>query len=215
MSANHEMARELLWRGYPTDLRGSCFRRFWNGPDEDIRPMDHWNQSIGSHGATGTRADFTILLRKGDLLRRYPSTVIAAEKGTASKDGDEVAFTSEDHRPELFRGFLGQDISYVAVGVPPRDLLFRDPANDRHCWYISLTEPRDEPRFGLDEQEGDLPGANTARADSDAWSWEGLADPASPHLLPDAVKAADSSAQAGSHLFQRPFRMLLRARDYV
>jgi len=28
--ANHEMARELLWRGYPTDLRGTCFQRFWD-----------------------------------------------------------------------------------------------------------------------------------------------------------------------------------------
>ena len=27
---NHEMARELLWREYPTDQRGSVFRQFWD-----------------------------------------------------------------------------------------------------------------------------------------------------------------------------------------
>ena len=27
---NHEMAKELLWRKYPTDQRGSYFRQFWN-----------------------------------------------------------------------------------------------------------------------------------------------------------------------------------------
>lgn len=27
---NTEMARELLWREYPTDQRGSYFRRFWD-----------------------------------------------------------------------------------------------------------------------------------------------------------------------------------------
>lgn len=27
---NHEFARELLWREYPTDLRGSYFRQFWD-----------------------------------------------------------------------------------------------------------------------------------------------------------------------------------------
>jgi hypothetical protein len=27
---NHEMARELLWREYPTDLRGTFFRQFWD-----------------------------------------------------------------------------------------------------------------------------------------------------------------------------------------
>ena len=214
--ANHEMARELLWRGYPTDLRGSCFRRFWNSPADDIRPMDHWDQPIGSHGASaGGRKEFTILLVKGDLLRRYPSTIIAAEKGTASKEGEEVGFTSEEHHPELFRGFLGQDISYVAIDVPPSDLRFSDAANPRHCWYISLTEPHEEPRFGLDEEEGDAPGSNAARADPDDWSWEGLADPTAPHLMPADVAAEPSSARAGSNLFQRPFRMLLRARDYV
>ena len=27
--ANFEMNRELLWRGFPTDLRGTPFQRFW------------------------------------------------------------------------------------------------------------------------------------------------------------------------------------------
>ena len=27
---NHEFARELLWRGYPTDQRGASFRQFWD-----------------------------------------------------------------------------------------------------------------------------------------------------------------------------------------
>ena len=31
---NHEMGRQLLWYGYPTDQRGSCFRQFW-----DVSPM--------------------------------------------------------------------------------------------------------------------------------------------------------------------------------
>lgn len=213
--ANHEMARELLWRGYPTDLRGTCFRRFWNGPGEDVSSMDRWGGALGSHGAGGARTDFTVLLVKGDLLRRYPNTIIAAEKGTASKAGDEVSFVSEDHRPELFRGFLGEDVSYVAIDVRAQELAVRDAANDRHCWYISLTEPHDEPRFGLDEQDGDVAGANAGRADSDAWSWQGLDDPSLPHLAPAAVRAGDSSSQAASHLFQRPFRVLLRAPDYV
>ena len=27
---NHEMGRQLLWNGYPTDQRGSYFRQFWD-----------------------------------------------------------------------------------------------------------------------------------------------------------------------------------------
>ena len=34
-----EMGRELLWRGYPTDQRGTYFRRFWT-PDQDELAQD-------------------------------------------------------------------------------------------------------------------------------------------------------------------------------
>ena len=37
---NHEFARKLLWREYPTDQRGSYFRQFW-----DVRSV------INSRGA--------------------------------------------------------------------------------------------------------------------------------------------------------------------
>ena len=41
---NSEMGRELLWRGYPTDQRGTYFRQFWDataagaGDRTDIPP---------------------------------------------------------------------------------------------------------------------------------------------------------------------------------
>jgi len=37
LGLNHEFAAELRWRGYPTDLRGSYFRKFW---DSTIYSMD-------------------------------------------------------------------------------------------------------------------------------------------------------------------------------
>lgn len=51
---NHEMARELRWRRYPTDKRGSYFKRFWDQrgrvpkPDEedrldDVFPIHLWD----------------------------------------------------------------------------------------------------------------------------------------------------------------------------
>jgi hypothetical protein len=56
---NHEFARELLWREYPTDQRGSYFRQFWDvsrkiaeAADKeaarerlkDIKPLHLWPQ---------------------------------------------------------------------------------------------------------------------------------------------------------------------------
>ncbi|GAB3319983.1 hypothetical protein [Haloplanus salinarum] len=51
---NHEMARELRWRRYPTDQRGSYFKRFWDqrsrvpkpdDPDrlDDVFPLHLWD----------------------------------------------------------------------------------------------------------------------------------------------------------------------------
>jgi hypothetical protein len=44
---NHEMARELLWREYPTDGRATTFRSFWTTGDEllaDVHALgpEHW-----------------------------------------------------------------------------------------------------------------------------------------------------------------------------
>jgi hypothetical protein len=36
--ANVEMNRELLWRGFPTDLRGTPFQRFWDRIDVTTWP---------------------------------------------------------------------------------------------------------------------------------------------------------------------------------
>src|SRR5262249_12769848 len=38
---NHEMARELLWRGFPTDQRGTCFKWFWSPSHEDLKSPLH------------------------------------------------------------------------------------------------------------------------------------------------------------------------------
>ena len=38
IAANHELARELLWRGYPVDLRATFFQRFWRYVEPGDRP---------------------------------------------------------------------------------------------------------------------------------------------------------------------------------
>ncbi|MGL1934381.1 MAG: hypothetical protein OCD01_05155 [Fibrobacterales bacterium] len=48
---NHEMSRELQWREFPTDMRGSYFQTFWDktgtvqGESPDIRPLNEWAPS--------------------------------------------------------------------------------------------------------------------------------------------------------------------------
>lgn len=240
--SNHEMARELLWRRYPTDLRGTCFRRFWAGPGDDIATMDRWAGVLGTHGAAATgvaapygRKEVTVLVLKGDLLRRYPNTIISAVKGYPTPDNQGDAFTATESRQELFRGFLSRDVSYVGLDLAPSDLKWSEAGNPKHTWYIQLLEPHNEPRFGLDEKAGAEPNTNMANpsvspappappdpyGNSDNWSWQGLPSPASPpapglplQLEPNQVMAANSAAVA-ANLFQRPFRLLVLASDYI
>lgn len=102
---NHEMARELLWREYPTDQRGSYFRQFWdvNGfviPDpklteeqrtenlRDIPRIHTWSKRsvLGAHpNPTPTPPppapeEKVVLTIRSDLFKRYPNTVVFAQR---------------------------------------------------------------------------------------------------------------------------------------
>jgi hypothetical protein len=98
---NHEFARELLWREYPTDQRGSSFRQFWdvrsffnagNANDEDLKeslrdipPLHRWsrNSALGDHDnrETGNASEEElVLVIRGELLKRYPTAVIYAHR---------------------------------------------------------------------------------------------------------------------------------------
>jgi hypothetical protein len=102
---NHEMAREMLWREFPTDQRGSVFRQFWDvravlpEPGEsahqrrerlyDIVPIDRWptRSALGDHG-TGTSGDEVVLVIRGELLKKYPTAVIYAHRAEWQRNPD-------------------------------------------------------------------------------------------------------------------------------
>jgi hypothetical protein len=106
---NHEFARKLLWREYPTDQMGSYFRQFWDpGPyfntddltaDQikeklyDIPELHHWllTSNLGDHnnravaGQTGEQA---VLVIRGELLKKYPTAVIYAHHAQWARNAD-------------------------------------------------------------------------------------------------------------------------------
>lgn len=99
---NHEFARELLFREYPTDQRGSYFRQFWDvsgyrdnaaqSPDAsreslyDIPQLHRWlkTSTLGDHDNRqppgSPPKDEVVLSIRGELLKRYPTAVIYAHK---------------------------------------------------------------------------------------------------------------------------------------
>ncbi|MCB0705591.1 MAG: hypothetical protein KDC34_09795 [Saprospiraceae bacterium] len=98
---NHEFARELLWREYVTDQRGSYFRQFWDvssfladrneDPEvlkekmRDIPPLDTWSKfsNLGDHDNReqgNDNEEELVLVIRGELLKKYPTAVIYAQR---------------------------------------------------------------------------------------------------------------------------------------
>ena len=104
---NDEMGRELLWRQFPTDQRGSYFRQFWDvGDASSAMPAKPPAQSrrgaarhheaahLGSGDAArrsrtptarcrrGAEPDEArlVLVVRGDLLKKYPTAVVYAQQ---------------------------------------------------------------------------------------------------------------------------------------
>lgn len=108
LGANYEMARELLWRGYPTDQRGTCFSFFWGYTSslsavpttsssldnyKDVYPIHKWRSNHQYYGpltklgrnsprldALGPNVTMLILTIRGELFRRYPGVKIYMQK---------------------------------------------------------------------------------------------------------------------------------------
>jgi hypothetical protein len=230
------MARELVWRSYPTDTMGTCLPRFWPtpvGPDgstsDDIAPMAEWGDRLGNNPAADQRTvrrEATIVVVRGDLLRRYPETVVSAVFGTTSEQGDDLVFVRDPDRPvatELFRGPLPPDITYVGLDIDPEELTAPSAAGE---WFIALTQPIEGPRFGLDDELLGTQG-QADPADLDDLSWQRFAAAGLVHGLhlalaplpagtwpPDLGWGPGSDAgKVAAALLQLPFQLLLPAKE--
>jgi hypothetical protein len=168
---NHEMARQLLWNGYPTDQRGSYFRQFWDvagylrqpgDPADpaalaealrDIPPIHTWplSRPLGlNENRANVVVDNIVLLVRGELLRRYPNTVIFAGKAKAGTDGDNGRVLDEtDERFPIFRGTLSPDITFFGFNLSVDDARGGTDAAPLGYFFV-FTEQPTEPRFGLE-----------------------------------------------------------------
>jgi hypothetical protein len=118
---NHEFARELLWREYPTDQRGSYFRQFWEvkaqlnastaDPEalreslKDIPPIHTWllASNLGDHDhreAGRENEEELVLVIRGELLKKYPNAVIYAQRAKWQLKDDGTIDNTKERRLE-------------------------------------------------------------------------------------------------------------------
>jgi hypothetical protein len=187
---NYEFGKELLWREYPTDRRGSYFRQFWDvkgilaeAPEEkpedvserakDIVPLDTWPSlsSLGTHrNPKRPPGEQIVLTVRGDLLKKYPNTLIYAQKAHLARDrngsprpADDPLLTTvateadvqREIRFPVFKAAVEPDIRFFGF-----DLSVDDARGDDHPqletddwgWYFVIQQLPGEPRFGMDVQ---------------------------------------------------------------
>jgi hypothetical protein len=217
---NHELSRELLWREYPSDLRATGFHHFWGGPT-GMPDMHSWSAEapLGSNLDAGSDDQQLVLLIRGELLHRYPRTVIYASPVL------DPTTPGPEKRYPIFRAALGPDITCLGFNLTAEEV--RGEEGDPG-WFFVLEQPPGQPRFGLDAS------TETGREPAALNSWNDVAwgDLAEDDGSLTALTHVPVAGRLGGHrigglewglnsghmagiTLQRPVRVLLRGRDLL
>jgi len=192
---NHEFARELLWREYPTDQRGSYFRQFWDvrkkiaeAEDKekarekfkDIKPLHLWPQS-NDLGENDNREEGVVaeeelvLVIRGELLKKYPNTIVTAQpakwqlkNGQPDKTKERELDESKPQISPLYEARVAPDLYFFGFDLTAVEARGDDTVNDKPGWFFRIQEVPGDARFGFDISR---------EADSDVNVWNDLAWP--------------------------------------
>jgi hypothetical protein len=162
--ANDEFSRELLWRKYPTDQRGTTFRNFWSKVDSnavtnfDIKPMHNWSSRLGANREPTSTPPELVLLIRSDLLRKYSNALIYAHQANNTSLVNApidrtLAPGSGSPSPikwPLFTKIISPDIVAVAFDFTAADAKGTNGTNISNGWFFVLRERPGQLKFGLD-----------------------------------------------------------------
>jgi hypothetical protein len=211
---NHEMARQLLWNGYPTDQRGSYFRQFWDVSSyvpqrtdptdpgklqellKDIPPINTWPHPVplGKHpNRSDIVASNLVLLVRGELFKRYPSAIVYAGKATRDAQGSRVLGATDERYP-LFRGTLSPDMTFLGFNLTAADARGGTAAAPDGFFFVFQQQPS-EPRFGLEPNDDVTPVPHWADL---AWTNFAVTAPQVAPRAAAATIAAVAPAPAGA-----------------
>jgi hypothetical protein len=235
---NHELSREFLWRGLPTDLAATFADRFWdvrgsagtNG--SQIPPISGWEGELGSNASGVGGEGMLVVIVRGRLLHRYPHTAFYMARAVLRRNatGNRVPAPGPEEIYPAFRGTIDPDVAYLGFDVPIEEARGDDGGPG---WFFVIQEQPTAPRFGLDEPEStqnNEPPSNwaeldwadvfTAGTDLQTVRHATVAGPlASPAVTlpvldgrddPTATWGADA-AQMAAITYQRPMRVAIHA----
>jgi len=208
VGANHELARELLWRGVPLERSVTLLTRFFAAQlaaaPRDMSAIAGWSagDALGAHVAFGERV---VLVLRSRLVSRLSETAVFLAR--AEMDG-EFRRPGATQLPPVFRGGAGLDTAYFGFELEPEELA-SDPG-----WYVVIQELAGASRFGLDE---DGPAALATWSDL---SWPAVAVAGgylavSQRTPAPAGRAGLAWGRDGAHMagisLQRPIRLAIHS----
>lgn len=267
LGLNHAMAGELLWRGYPTDQRGTTFSYFWgynnsmavlqtvSGNDQvanlgnyrDIQDIHLWKNANGlkALGKNSARAgmnspNMLVLVIRGELLRKYPGSVIYLQKAKWKTTTGGTPITTEAREIDsnsvpkypAFSANVGQDIYFLGFsGVTAEDV--RGGGLDdtsRPGYFVIFQERAGNLKFGADiydtVKHGDP--ADTSLSTWDDVNWGVLLNaPKQPGgyinigknftvaTNPDVVTWNENAASVAYALLQQPVKLNVHAEGLI
>jgi hypothetical protein len=236
VGANEELRRELLWRDYPVAPAATFFHRFWNytgePPRTDIGELAGWRRSLSiadnmARDASGEATVATVVVVRGDLVRRYPSAHYFLQEAELGADGASPRESAPAVEP-IFLGALGPDTVFFGFDLEP-DEVRGDRPHGVPGYFLAIEEQVAAPRLGMDEarprhfttlpktwnglswghlaaSQEELDGLTHARADSPRLTAMGPLE---------GVTWGRNAAHLARACWQRPFRMYIHADTLV
>lgn len=242
---NHEMARELLWREFPTDQRGSYFRSFWDDTDNldttypppDIELLTKMSQPLGQNIPEGRPIPppspddpHVVFVIRSELLKKFPNALVYIQKAgkVTAPRGLTTRTDFEHRRMPIFQAKINPEISFFGFPITANEAMGSetDPG-----WFFVVQERPGEPRFGLDitaeetgssfdsiEEWNDLTWTHLEGVEEGAfWRVDSKNERALP---PESGAASDykwgyNSAHMAGILLQLPFRAAVHATDML
>jgi len=189
LGLNYEMGRELMWRGYPTDQRGTYFSFFW-GYDtsinnlivtneneqiynlnayRDIEDIHKWRvdpdiitselTALGANSARAAGSPYLVMTIRAELLRKYPGTIIYLQKAQYLSADQPRKAMTGTEVYPLFSGKIEPDIVLLGFPLTAEAIKGTGFGTGNEGYFIVFQERSTEIRFGADETSVPAPSA--------------------------------------------------------